>query len=490
VDGGYRARMRRVDRQLVLGLTLVAVGIFSLGAQTQVPPAAPELGSATADPTSLGVTIPGSFLGFSHEWSGGQELMGDPATATNPVYRQLIQNLLAYGAGPFVVRIGGNSTDRTGEPQPDTTSPFAQLFADLGVQFTLGVNLGGGDPNLAADQARAYVQGMPAGSLTAIEIGNEPDLYHANGDRPASYDYADYARDFATWRSAISPSLAAGVGLMGPSWSSAASLRDLDQFLDQEAPNLALVSHHWYAGTQCNGRTNPPDYLLRPESATSGANAVRSAVALAHVRSLPFRMGEMNSISCGGEPMVSDTFASALWAADTMFELANAGVDGVNIHTGNGGAYALFTFDRPTATSGFVLTSVRPSYYGLLFFQQAAPAGSRLVAVSTTTSANLKVWCSEDASRVLRVAAINKDQAAGGTLQLQVPSSSAASLVRLQAPSLESQTGVTLGGQTFDHSPDGTLQGVESTETVVPAVDGSYTFVLPPLSAALLTTGP
>jgi hypothetical protein len=273
-----------------------------------------------------------------------------------------------------------------------------------------------------------------------------------------------------------------GSGLVGPSWSSAYSLRNLPDFLDQEGPYLSLVSHHWYAGTQCDGKTNPSDYLLRPESSTSGAMAVRSSVQLAHQRGLPLRMGEMNSISCGGETGVSDVFASALWAVDSMFELASAGVDGVNVHTGNGGGYGLFAFNADAS-----LASVRPAYYGLLMFQQAAPPGSQLLPVKLRSRANVKAWATLDASGRLRVLVINKDESATGDVVVDAGATRGANLIRLQAPSLEAQSGVALGGQTFDGSPDGTLQGNATAERLEPTESGGYVFNLPALSAALLS---
>jgi hypothetical protein len=474
-----RARARRTVGLLpILALVLLVARGQSAGSDTS------SLAWITVDTAHPGGAISPSFMGFSHEWSVAQRLMGSP----NAIYRQLIGNLMAFGGGPFVVRIGGNSTDETIEPQPGVVDPVAQLASDLSVQFILGVNLGSGAPALATDQARTYIQGMPAGSLRAIEIGNEPDLFHDNGHRPPSYSYADYAAEFADWRAAIVPLLPDGSGLAGPSWSSAYSLKDLPAFLDQERPYLSLVSHHWYAGTQCNGKTNPSDYLLGRQASTSGATAVRNAVQVAHQRGLPFRMGEMNSISCGGEPGVSDVFAASLWVLDSMFELANVGVDGVNIHTGNGGGYGLFAFDTD-ASSGVpsaALASVRPAYYGLLMFQQAAPAGSRLLPIRLSSAANLKAWATWDASGTLRVLAVNKDESAAGDVVVTTGESEIANLIRLQAPSVESHTGVTLGGQTLDGSPDGRLQGNASAEELEPR-SGVYTFNLPALSAALLT---
>ncbi len=86
----------------------------------------------------------------------------------------------------------------------------------------------------------------------------------------------------------------------------------------------------------------------------------------------------MNAVTCAGAPGVSNTSASALWVLDSLFVLAQAGVDGVNIHTWRGSAGKLFDLhhrhQRWTA-------SVRPEYYGMLMFARAVPPGSRLLPV-------------------------------------------------------------------------------------------------------------
>ncbi len=194
--------------------TLTATNAFGPVSESQTVTVATStpLATATINAANPGLQIPPTFLGFSHEWSassGGPALMGQPG-GTNPIYRQLVKNLMAYGAGPLIVRIGGNSTDTTGEPVAGVVAPFEQLHQDIGAQFYLGVNLGSNNVQLAADQAQAYVNGMATGGLQAIEIGNEPDLYHSDGDRPATYSFANYFSDFAAWRTAILPLLPTG----------------------------------------------------------------------------------------------------------------------------------------------------------------------------------------------------------------------------------------------------------------------------------------
>jgi hypothetical protein len=170
-----------------------------------------------------------------------------------------------------------------------------------------------------------------------------------------------------------------------------------------------------------------------------------------------------------------------------MFELANVGVDGVNIHTGNGGGYALFSFVKENGA--YALESIRPEYYGLLLFQLAAPPGSRLLPVSLSTTANLKVWATVDDSGTIRVVVINKDELSSDMVSIEVPGNGCGDLTRLQSPALDATDGIVLGGQTFDESVDGTLQGEPIAEPVVPS-DGIYSFSMPSVSAALLTITP
>lgn len=157
-----------------------------------------------------GQFIAPNFLGLSHEWYDAQTNMGSAETGVNTIYRQLLANLTAYGSSPINLRIGGDSTDTSVEPTSTTVQPFAELATALGAQFELGVNLGADDVNLAMDQATNFVANMPSGSINAIEIGNEPDLYYLNGLRPPTYTFANYMQDFGTWSSAILPLLPQG----------------------------------------------------------------------------------------------------------------------------------------------------------------------------------------------------------------------------------------------------------------------------------------
>jgi hypothetical protein len=163
---------------------------------------------------------------------------------------------------------------------------------------------------------------------------------------------------------------------------------------------------------------------------------------------------------------VSDTFASALWVLDTLFNMAAVGVDGVNIHT------------------------FAPMYYGMLMFARAAPSGSRLLSIRAPANRALRIWAVRAPDGSARITMINDSPA--GTLMLAVrppQAGGAATLQRLTAPTLESRTGVAIAGQTFaPATTTGALTGTYKTTTLQP-IQHRYVVELPPASAALLSVG-
>ena len=435
-----------------------------------------------------GQTIPEDFVGFSAEWTEALNTMGSAQYGRNNIYRQLLSNLQLGISYPLSIRVGGSSADQTGEPTPGFVQPLADLVTDMGVHFLLGVNLASDNSQLARDQAQFYAAQMPSGSLAAIEIGNEPDEYSITGQRPPGYTLQSYLSDFSTWANAVMPVLPSATKLMGPSWAAIHQYSDESAFEQVAAADVSMVSQHYYVGAQAAGQSFPADFLLRPTASYAVALGVEPFVQLAHSDNQLFRMGEMNSINQGGVVGVSDTFSSALWAIDTMFELAKAGVDGINWHGLNGCNYCSFTFGSAPVGSQTIysLQQVKPLYYGLLFFREASQNKGQLLPVTYSTTANLKIWSILGQDGKVRVAIINKDQTFAGQAAISLAGYGAAQAMQLVAPSFTATSGVSLGGQTFDGSVDGTAAGVQTLTTIEP-VNGVYTVPVQPTSAVLLT---
>jgi hypothetical protein len=435
---------------------------------------ATELPLATVQVASKpGREIPANFMGFSHEWGNARWFLGSSRVGENRIYRQLLANLTAYGSGPIVLRIGGNSTDATREPTTDFILPFVDLARSTGSHFLLGVNLGAGDPELAARQAQLYLAQMPPGSVDEIEIGNEPDLYYRNGKRKASYSAENYHAEFDQWVRQLTPLLPAGVKLAGPGWGTGQKAKEETRAFEARfRGSLGVFTMHYY---ETNPGAHPgPDELLSPRAATDGPELLAPAVAISHSNGIPFRMGEFSSIGNEGVHGVSDDFATALWAVDTMFEYLRAGVDGVNWEASDGNFDSPFYFDVDQARrpNVFTLKYVSPLYYGLLFFQAATGHHARLLPVTVEAQANVKVWATLDDAGVERVVVLNKDLDRGGIISISLAGSDSNKakgfthgfIRRLTAPTPESTDKVRFAGQTFDGSRDGAPLGQEQVE--------------------------
>ena len=486
---------------------VAALGFVLPGAVT----ARADVLSASVSATPTGQAMAPGFLGVSFEYRALHQYTGRDPRAVDPALLGLLAGL-APGQAP-VIRIGGDSTDGTWWPlrgqiaQGGIYYPLTKgwlrttqaLAADLGAKLILGINLAAGRTAIAAAEARAFLDGIGRRYIDALEIGNEPDLYpvfpwykdrrgHIYRARGHGYGMADYTRQFTEWAHALPNLPLAGPATSGPSW-----MGKLAKFISAE-PRLGLVTYHRYPLRACVTDATSPAFPSIPnllaDSASAGlATPMSPFIATAHKHRLPFRVAEMNSASCQGEKGVSDTFASALWALDTMFDFASVGVDGVNFHMLPGSNYELFAISHNS--TGAFQAFVHPEYYALLMFAQAFPPGARLLQTTGAggTGSPVKVWATQGGDGAVRVTLINKDPAAEHDVSLSVAGATdTGSLETLQAASMTSTSGVSLGGQTFG---DETTTGILPTPTTtpVPPVAGTYTVPLPAGSAAMLTIG-
>ncbi len=491
---------------LVAAVALAAVAGSSAGnaaghAATARPAAAVAVNVAS---TPVSQAIPAGFLGISMEYRGLEIYTGSNPGAVDSAFVQLLRNLSPSGGA--VLRIGGDSSDWTWWPVPGVIQPQGVKY-DLGPNWSqiarevagalhgrliLGINFEADSTKIAAYEENELLSHVGSSTIDAFELGNEPELYSAfdwfktaSGKkvygRPPGYDVPEYLADFSRIASALPKA-----PLAGPSSGSANWLADLGEFVTHE-PDVGLLTIHAYPTKHCGPAADVTAAdLFEPSSLQGLAGQIAGWAQTAAAHHLPLRVDEMNSVSCGGEKGLTDSFAPTLWALEMLPKLVAAGVVGVNFHTIPTSLQSLLT---AVHSSVGWRVAVQPEYFGLLAFEQAAPTGSRLLQVSTPAASGVDAWAAQTPGGVVHVVVVNPT----GTSQqvivkvAGVAASASATVTRLRAASLAATTGVTLGGQTLSAST-GALTGSVVASTVKQS-SGSFAVTAPAASATILTLG-
>jgi len=425
--------------------------------------------TVTISNTVTGVVGPG-FAGLSYEKS----------QMANPFFSP--QNADAIGLfkliGPSLLRIGGNSVDKTtwtpsgkgrtsGQVAPSDIDALAGFLQATGWQVLYGTNLATSTPALAAAEIAYAVQSLGS-SLYGIEIGNEVDLYASNGYFPSTWGFSDYLALWQSFAAAIRQ-LSPNVPLTGPVAASNIS-GYVVPFAKAEGRNVILLSDHYYRG---NGQSasSTVELLVSPD-----ANIVTQAKAMLVVSQsidVPYRFAETNSFYNGGAPNVSDSYGSALWVIDHLFACASNGAQGLNLH--GGGDSTGYT---PIADSNGVVVEARPEFYGVTLFTLAGQGTLQQTTINAG-GLNVTAYAIKAVSGALSIIINNKEQTQSLSVTIQVPQpGQPATLIQMTGPSLSATTGITIQGSTIQS--DGTLPRTPATAL------SALSCTVPPLTAALI----
>jgi len=443
------------------------------------------------------------FASYSYEYGGLPSVAGTTPNLRASFF-QLMNNIKGYTGSSPQFRIGGNSADTswwnpdklpfppkvTYNILPAEVQTVQDVTSKLDTVATLSVNFdNANNASWAIEYMEAVSKQIGWDNIYAIEIGNEVDLFGDNGFREKGYNYTQYKKEFDFYVNAIAPYVPKRF-IQGATFCCLSSFFDqIPSYVQNENSKIKTLSVHNYPTTHCNN--NPVELSeLMVDKSSEGVAAFFAPLAKATITAgVEFWVGEMNSASCGGAPNVSDVFGSALWAVDILFNYVNIGVKGVNFHGGSGGYYTSFAYSSPTST----IPEVRPIYYGQFLFAQAIRANSRLIDANVTHTTNelVKVWAVRDGdNQDIRIVVVHKDITtkvpATVTIKLSGSYQNSASLLTVEAPSPYSQTGITIGGQTFDGTQTGAPVGNQKTVTVTGS-SNSYSFTVLPSSIALLT---
>jgi len=459
----------------------------------------------------LGNKIGDDFTGLSYE----SAQLGNPHffSSANTELAGFLRRLGASG----VLRIGGNTSEycywtpdptkqtnrqnpesmRTGDkanpvafglavgpdtgkkaPAPVNITPEAirnlREFLDVcGWKLIYGLNMGTGTAEDAADEA-ARVMDAAGSKLIAFQLCNEPDLFFRNGLRKADYDFKQFAVEWQHFYQTIRARVP-NAPFAGP--DTAYNNEWLVPFAKQFRNEAVFLSQHYYAEGPPTDPLMTIERLLRPNPKLEEEFAGMKATM--QESGLPFRLAETNSCYQGGKQGVSDTFASALWSADLMYQLATAGGTGINFH---GGGYGWYTPIAGTQENGFL---ARPIYYGMLLFAEAGAGQLVESKLDQLEHAPLMTaYGLRSNTGAIKVAAFNKSLDGGVRLTID-PRQRAkrVTALRLHAPRVDDTTDTTFGG-----APVG-AGGAWSAlrDETLPLENGVSALDLPAASAALVT---
>ena len=298
-----------------------------------------------------GRSVPPNFVGLSIEVTAVLAMLG--STGNSTPMAQCLRNLASLTpqphAGP-VLRLGGNSADKS--CFDDSSTPgcahritkeelaaykeFAHgVGADLNVSYVIDTNFGvSADPHAVATKHVAALGDAGLWPLVrAVEVGNEVDIYakstpsqqKAKGHRNMSYEYDYYEPEFGEYIKAyraagMPPRMVQGATYCSLSPTDRGGFdSNISRYLSVAREELRSFSYHRYPTSHCSGHNTSIAALLSDHSTYGQLLRLGPIIDQVTIGAgIEFWIGEGNSASCGGMPNVSDTFASALWAADFL----------------------------------------------------------------------------------------------------------------------------------------------------------------------------
>ncbi len=472
-----------------LGATALSAGHRLMAQQTAL-----QISLAVESAAHL-AKVPADFMGLSYE--SGQLAYPDFFSAENKALIEIFRALSPAG----VLRLGGNLSEFTvwsdtepaappeagglvgpdpghREPRTFTITPrsirnLQGFLAATGWRCIYGLNLGGGTVEQALAEG-SFVAKTLGSQLICAQFGNEPDLFkhHDQGNKPWTFD--EYLAKWKTFRIAFHERLPE-ILVAGP--DTASNPKWVKQFTEDVPKEVVLVTSHYYPEGPPSDPRMTIDLLLHPGARFD--SSCREALDYAKAGGLPFRMAEGNSCYNAGKPGVSDTFASALWAADFCLQMASLGCVGVNLH---GGAHGSYSPIIGSIGSGF---STGPEFYGLMLAQQFAGRTLHRTTLEAQ-GANLTAYAAGGESGTDLIAIFNKD---GRDVEVTLTETGRgfkqAAVSRLEASAIESKAGVRFEGA--EVRSDGQFHPQPGER--LRAQRGKLSVSVPAYSAALIRLG-
>lgn len=474
-------------RQMLSGAAALGAASFLPGcgssASSNVPPPSGAGTGSTLSPqptptgtlVSSSLTVTGTVAGSIGPRFAGLS-WGKTAISENPrLFDASNTDLLGLFQllGPSLLRVGGSDVDTSqwnpngagqtkGEIAPSDVDALAAFVKATGWQILYAVNLGGAGPHpatsggivctttpqLAANEV-AYAAQAFGPSLYGIEIGNEPDAYGSTYFSGTTWNLSTFESLWEEFRAAILAQTP-GVVITGPADAGSESSWTVPFGEAVGSSNISLLTQHYYRGDATLPSSTVENLITYDSGLVDDLNALKTA---ARKIGVPFRMAECNSYYTQSQSTACDSYASALWVIDFLFNCAQAGAIGANLNNIDVSLNSPYGY-APIATSGGAVWQVRPEYYGMLLFTLAGQGSLYTTALSVPGNLNVTAYAVNTIATGISIVVNNKDSSNNLSLSIQLPqTASRARLLEMtqlsagaSAPSLSANTGITIQG--------------------------------------------
>jgi hypothetical protein len=446
----------------------------------------------TIDRLDPGPPVPEEFLGLSFE-AAALDQISQYADRGDLV--KLLRSL-----GPGLLRFGGITADQNvawtdavtpRPPWASRTTDAAQLQAigrlarRSGWKILLTVGMAHYEPTAAAREVAAAHRALGA-SLVAVEIGNEPDAYGKHGFRELPWIAQGYEEEVSHYREAIQ-ALTPGVAIAGPDVSGSGIFTEWGEEEALTQRPALLTGHHYPLGC---AQKPPPTIESLLSVVTRGRESVSLGTYMKVSRNqhVPLRIDETNSVSCGGVPGISNTFASSLWATGYITQVMASGATGINLqgNPANCAGYTPLCAPNPSALAKGALRA-QPDWYALLLTRSLVGYRPLPTTVTGEGQPNLVVASFSGPGHSVQVVLVDDEPPGSRPLALRLNVGAGMGLgqiLRLTGPAPSATGDILLGGHAV--AADGSLRAPIHLERIA-AHAGAVTVKLAPSSAALVT---
>lgn len=383
--------------------------------------------------------------------------------------------------------------------------------------FNLGKNGSIGLDTLTAE-VPLVCTALNGSRLAYFQLGNEPDLFKTSSQgpvRPASWNETSYVDEWLNKTGLIRELVQQNCPdvieqgkfkFYAPSFAgtsnSLSMIRTWQAGLNNDGDIAFIDSHNYIGGATQPGVTLQGTLMNHSSTVASVQHHVNETAYLRNYTTLPYILGETNSLYNEGAPGLSNSFGATLWGVDFNLYCAAVGISRVHMHQGTNYRYQAW---QPVDTVNVTKGTKAPYYGNVMVATMLGDLIQNNVSITNIDLGSIydtayATYVNGNLTRlaVIQMREYNTTNGTSGprpneTLAFQLPTESKTSSIRVQwlmANGSDAITGVTFNGYSYNYELASgqpvLLQNVTGAQTLSVGTDSVFSLDMPWSSAAII----